>query len=416
MPSSKIRLCALVLISFCFLAIAAAAVWTVWLGFEVSPAVPVATQTPSRPQIAATVSATPAPPIANRFATAFIGHWTGHWTGGSETLLDIFKGKPRHLFVSFQWQVQPDDPPPMLKDIFRPLIPQSGILHLHTKIYDVHIKLSDTTPNTALAHWDYLLFDGKKYHKDATLVRNGDSTSLNFLPPGQSDLPDNRVKLDIKVNMEGNEMIHLSGDTATWLHSDGDWPDAVTINNLPWDVKTQPNLAHTGLADIDLGTARVIFRTGKDVSAIEFIDNILCVSLGGRGDGALSEIVISAAHKSASSNPATHASPNSKFITIDGDLDGLDVLTLTSTGAVWDHKSGPPPANVKINGEIFNIQSNPTLPLDLSHFNFATAMDVKRKTRDSAMIERADDSVTIYFADYGAGRGHVYLEIAFDPK
>jgi hypothetical protein len=97
-------------------------------------------------------------------------------------------------------------------------------------------------------------------------------------------------ELTIAAAIDGSDELRVSRDGARWMHRHWDPPQEVKLGSVVWNVREQPFLPNQGptrfLPDtVDLGTARVIRRQGRDVVSLEVRDAAIVVSFADTPEG-----------------------------------------------------------------------------------------------------------------------------------
>jgi hypothetical protein len=93
--------------------------------------------------------------------------------------------------------------------------------------------------------------------------------------------------LKIAAQIDGSDSLKITAREATWEHRAWSYPGAVSLNGIPWDVGQTNVLMNAGTktflpSGVDLSTARIVNRKGRDVGTmwaeadalwIQFADN-----------------------------------------------------------------------------------------------------------------------------------------------
>ncbi len=99
--------------------------------------------------------------------------------------------------------------------------------------------------------------------------------------------PSPRAMLELAGSIDGSDRIKITATQAGWLHQAWSPPANVTLNGIPWDPTTEPVRKNEGTnqflpTGIDLSTARIVSRRGRDLATmwtekdalwIQFADN-----------------------------------------------------------------------------------------------------------------------------------------------
>ena len=87
--------------------------------------------------------------------------------------------------------------------------------------------------------------------------------------------------LHIEATIDGSDVVTVTARGVHWQHKSWSWPGDVRINNVVWIPKERPDLPGRGvlafLGDVDFAKARVIGRSGRDVVAMETIDDGIAI-------------------------------------------------------------------------------------------------------------------------------------------
>jgi hypothetical protein len=157
---------------------------------------------------------------------------------------------------------------------------------------------------------------------------------------------------------------------------------------------------------------------GRDVVALERTNSALIVYLDDTPVGA-GEYEFKIHFQPARPKPAPARASKVAILKIVAEIDGSDCLTITPTGARWEHKNWGGPASVKLNDVPWSIQqtnvlqnsgANLFLP---SGVDFSTARIVSRKGRDLGTLWAEADALWVWFADNPNGSDYYELEISF---
>jgi hypothetical protein len=356
------------------------------------------------------------PPIpAAREATAhqqgvedFIGTWTGKWDGTYAMRLTMTPANGRSLSVVYEHEEVPGQP--MVTKMLHPTpngrvakMPRGGMV----------MTLSETQPNTARADGNFDL--GSSYHHTATLVRTPpDAAAVDWLA-GAGTGP---IVLDIKANIDGCDVLHLSQTGAKWEHRLFQWPSDVSVNGNAWDITAQPTLSKTGLDDADFLSAKIVNRSGRDIIAMENSTRGLDIYFDDGPPGADAyEIQIAMNRKSDARAPVKPVAEKTIFLDISADIDGSDVMTISPDGARWRHRTARWAANVKVNGKAWDVQDQPLLAeLGLNDADLGSAEVVQRSGRGLILMEKGANEITIFFSDGMPGAGPYRVQLRFAKK
>jgi len=107
------------------------------------------------------------------------------------------------------------------------------------------------------------------------------------------------AELSIRATIDGSDDILVTAEQATWLHRHWGWPRGeVLLNDTSWDPRRRRALPNEGSTrylpeGVDLGSARVVHATGRDLVAVETADDHLLIRFADTPVGAgVYEIVI----------------------------------------------------------------------------------------------------------------------------
>jgi hypothetical protein len=91
----------------------------------------------------------------------------------------------------------------------------------------------------------------------------------NAAAPTTLPAPVNPVTLDIKARICGAELLTITSQGAHWTHLTAGWPDSVSINGKAWNVHATPANNDPVFANLDLASAQVVERSGRDSVVME---------------------------------------------------------------------------------------------------------------------------------------------------
>ena len=97
--------------------------------------------------------------------------------------------------------------------------------------------------------------------------------------------------LKISAVIDGSDLLKITTHAATWTHRAWDFPRAVSLNDVPWDPRQTNVLANTGsnrflLRGVDLSTARIVERQGRDLATMWADDSAIWVNFADNPNGA----------------------------------------------------------------------------------------------------------------------------------
>jgi len=91
-----------------------------------------------------------------------------------------------------------------------------------------------------------------------------------------------KSRLRIAANIDGSDCLEITPVQATWMHKSWSWPTDVRLNDIRWSPRQTNILANAGTntflpAGIDLSTARIVRRTGRDLATMRAAKDALRV-------------------------------------------------------------------------------------------------------------------------------------------
>jgi len=143
-----------------------------------------------------------------------------------------------------------------------------------------------------------------------TLERTNDALMvyLNDTPPGAASyefkihFPRARTRpkpvhassaatLIIAAQIDGSDVLKITRREATWTHQAWAYPDAVRLNNIPWDVRQTNTLMNAGTntflpSDVDFSTAKIVRRQGRDLATLWADADAMWVTFADNPNGA----------------------------------------------------------------------------------------------------------------------------------
>ena len=115
---------------------------------------------------------------------------------------------------------------------------------------------------------------------DLSAVAPATQPSSSQVPAGQTDVSP-LPTLDIRAKIDGSDILSITPKGLTWIHKYFNAPADVSINGVHWNVSQDLSLPLTGplafLQNVDLSTAKVLKRSGRDTIALEHTDEGLAV-------------------------------------------------------------------------------------------------------------------------------------------
>jgi RNA polymerase sigma factor (sigma-70 family) len=75
--------------------------------------------------------------------------------------------------------------------------------------------------------------------------------------------------LDVKATIGGSDVLTITPEAMEWRHVAVGLPSGVLVNGKPWNVRTPLGLESLGLAGVDLSSAQVVEKSGRDTVVME---------------------------------------------------------------------------------------------------------------------------------------------------
>jgi hypothetical protein len=96
--------------------------------------------------------------------------------------------------------------------------------------------------------------------------------------------------LRIAAQIDGSDRLKVTAREATWTHLAYAMPDAVKLNDIPWDLSQTNVLLNAGTNEflppgIDFSTARIVHREGRDVATMWAGNDAVWVSFADNPNG-----------------------------------------------------------------------------------------------------------------------------------
>jgi len=97
--------------------------------------------------------------------------------------------------------------------------------------------------------------------------------------------------LKIAAQIDGSDSLKITAREATWEHRTYSYPGAVSLNDIPWDVRQTNVLTNVGTntflpSGVDLSTARIVNRKGRDVVTVWADADALWIQFADNPNGA----------------------------------------------------------------------------------------------------------------------------------
>jgi RNA polymerase sigma factor (sigma-70 family) len=118
--------------------------------------------------------------------------------------------------------------------------------------------------------------------------------SISFQPKSSTAAPTtlpalvNPATLDIKARICGADLLTITARGAHWKHLTAGWPDNISVNGKLWNARTTPANDDPIFTNLDLASAQVVARSGRDSVVMEKTANGLAIyfsdTFGGLSD------------------------------------------------------------------------------------------------------------------------------------
>jgi hypothetical protein len=82
-------------------------------------------------------------------------------------------------------------------------------------------------------------------------------------------LPADAAYLDVKATIGGSDVLTITPEAMEWRHVAVGPPSDVVVDGKPWNVRTPLGLEGLGLAGVDLSSAQVVEKSGRDTVVME---------------------------------------------------------------------------------------------------------------------------------------------------
>ena len=97
--------------------------------------------------------------------------------------------------------------------------------------------------------------------------------------------------LKIAAAIDGSDSLKITREAATWRHRTYKFPWDVSLNGVPWNVRQTNTLVNAGTNtflpdDVDLSSARIINRKGRDVATMQANADALLIHFADNPNGA----------------------------------------------------------------------------------------------------------------------------------
>ena len=216
------------------------------------------------------------------------------------------------------------------------------------------------------------------------------------------------IRLEIKATIDGSDVLNITPDGVTLRHISWQPPPFMTLNDKRFYPDSHRTLEQIGLSQADLSTATVTSRHGRGTIALEKTSTGIAVHFADPQAGAAPfRMALTFLPKSAQPLPPSPATlpANSIFLDIKASIgNGSDILTISPTGATWNHVAVGWPSNIQINDHPWDVAATHTFSgIDFSNLDFSAAQVESQSGRDTLVMEKADNALNIYFCDTRGG-------------
>lgn len=97
--------------------------------------------------------------------------------------------------------------------------------------------------------------------------------------------------LKIAAQIDGSDLLKITAREATWTHRTYSYPDAVKLNDIPWDVRRTNVLMNAGTntflpSGVDFSTARIVHRKGRDLATMWADNDAVWIAFADNPNGA----------------------------------------------------------------------------------------------------------------------------------
>jgi hypothetical protein len=105
--------------------------------------------------------------------------------------------------------------------------------------------------------------------------------------PVRSSTP---ATLKITAQIDGSDLLKITADEAIWMHRAWSYPEAVRLNDVPWNVRQTNMLANAGTnrflpSGVNFSTAKIIGRKGRDVATMWADNDAIWVNFADNPNG-----------------------------------------------------------------------------------------------------------------------------------
>jgi hypothetical protein len=97
--------------------------------------------------------------------------------------------------------------------------------------------------------------------------------------------------LKITALIDGSDLLKITASEATWMHRAWAYPEAVRLNDIPWNVRQTNLLANIGTnrflpSGVNFSTAKIVERKGRDLATMWADNDAIWVNFADNPNGA----------------------------------------------------------------------------------------------------------------------------------
>ncbi len=216
--------------------------------------------------------------------------------------------------------------------------------------------------------------------------------------------------LHILVAIDGSDELHISHQSATWVHKSWGQPTDVRLNGWKWNPQQRPVLnagtnAYLLNPALDLSGAVLHKLRGRGSVVLGRDTNGLVIRFDDSENGAdtYEAEVLFAQTLARSRSTAT----NDLELRISARIDGMDEIWFVQNQGKWIHTEHSPPTAVTANGRPWDVAKHPTLTLNPALM--PEVMDLQRAAltilhgRGIVHLEYRPELLCLDFEDYHVG-------------
>jgi len=110
-------------------------------------------------------------------------------------------------------------------------------------------------------------------------------------PPPETVRSSIPATLKITAQIDGSDLLKITAEEAAWMHRAWSYPEAVRLNDIPWNVRQTNILANAGTnrflpAGVNFSTAKIVGRKGRDVATMWADNDAIWVNFADNPNGA----------------------------------------------------------------------------------------------------------------------------------